>query len=69
MGTLTDDATVLVTPSSGTAFTLDIPAGTHRGTFDYTVAAGSSGANIEFDVYSTQTVMTGDYTGHLVVLA
>ncbi len=67
VGDLQDDATILVTPSGAAPFELDIPAGTHKGTFDYQVAAGSSGLNVEFDIYSTKTVMTGDYTGHLVV--
>lgn len=66
---LTPDATILVTPSSGSAFEVDIPAGTHKGTFAYTVAAGWSGTNIEFDAFKTQDIMTGDYTGHLAVMA
>ena len=67
VGSLSDDATILVQPSSGVAFEVDIPAGTESGTFTFTVPAGS-GMDIEFDAYSTKTVMTGDYTGHLVVV-
>jgi hypothetical protein len=63
---LTHDATILVTPSGGSPFTVDIPAGTKKGTFKYTVPAGSA-VNIEFDAFATQYIMTGDYTGHLAV--
>jgi acetyl esterase/lipase len=65
VNSLTHDATILVTTSS-TSFTVDIPAGTHQGTFKYKVPAGG-GANIEFDAFATQYIMTGDYTGHLSV--